>query len=67
MNINSNLAKESRELAIKHNKYKCWDCEKEVFGVNLTEEQKKTCLVTLNPPGYFLIVCKECGKREGKK
>jgi DNA-directed RNA polymerase subunit RPC12/RpoP len=43
-------------------KYKCWDCHKEVKDVQLAEEIKKKCPKTMD--GYFLIICDDCKDNE---
>ena len=39
-------------------RYKCWDCEKEIENVQLSEESKKKCPRTLSE--FLLIICNEC-------
>lgn len=39
-------------------RYKCWDCEKEVKNVNFDDERKKKCPRTMD--GFLLIICKDC-------
>ena len=40
-------------------KYKCWDCEKEIENISFDEETKKKCpkdVVT----GVMYIICNDC-------
>jgi phage FluMu protein Com len=39
-------------------KYKCWDCEKEIEDVNFDEETKKKCPRDIN--GVYFIICNDC-------
>ncbi|MEQ2529173.1 hypothetical protein WMO40_21090 [Bacillaceae bacterium CLA-AA-H227] len=43
-------------------KYKCWDCEKEVENVNFDEETKKKC--PKDKKGFLLIICNDCKNNE---
>lgn len=43
-------------------KYKCWDCKKEIKGVELDDKIKNKCPKTLD--GFFLIICDNCMDNE---
>lgn len=49
-----------RDLADKQDKYKCWDCEKEMLNVVIPDDIKKKCPIDFK--GYRLIICKDCAK-----
>jgi hypothetical protein len=43
-------------------KYRCWDCEKEIKNVNFDEETKKEC--HRDRDGAYFIICNECKDNE---
>jgi hypothetical protein len=43
-------------------KYKCWDCDKEVKDVHFDEETKKKCPKTMD--GFMLLICNDCKDNE---
>jgi ribosomal protein S27E len=43
-------------------KYKCWDCRKEIKDVFFDEETKMKCLKTVD--GFMLIICDDCKENE---
>lgn len=43
-------------------RYKCWDCDKELFDVVLDEKTKQSAPMDLN--GFRSLICQECGQKE---
>lgn len=57
------LFPQQNEFAI--DKYKCWDCEKEIENVDLPKEISDKCPRDLE--GYKYIICTECGLLEDEQ
>ena len=43
-------------------RYKCWDCEKEIFDVLVDEENQKT--LPMDMEGFRLLICRDCAEQE---
>lgn len=43
-------------------RYKCWDCDKEIFHVHLDEETKKRLPMDLH--GFRSLICQACSEDE---
>lgn len=42
--------------------FKCWDCEVEIVGLDITDEAYKNNPVSLT--GYIMTICEECSQIE---
>lgn len=58
MDFEKRFFKMNDKSNVKIDKYKCWDCHREIKDVNFDDETKKKCAVT--PNGYLLIICNSC-------
>lgn len=47
-----------KSLTRDSNRYKCWDCEKELGDLHFDDELKKKCPIDMD--GFLRVICNDC-------